>query len=53
VNAKNEDGDTPVDFGGLEWEVNLPGQVAVRKEIADLIRKNGGKTGEELKAAGN
>ena len=40
VNAKYLDGDTPLD-------------VAERyPEIADLLRKHGGKTGEELKAEG-
>ena len=40
VNAKGWDGRTPVDY-------------AIRKEeIADLLRKHGGKTGEELKAGG-
>jgi len=36
VNAKNVDGDTPLD--------------SADGEIADLLRKHGGKTGEELKA---
>ena len=39
VNAKDEDGKTP-----LGW--------ADDKETADLLRKHGGKTGEELKAEG-
>ena len=40
VNAKEEDGYTPLD-------------VAKRyPEIADLLRKHGAKTGEELKAEG-
>ena len=39
VNAKDDVGDTPVD-----WAAN--------KEIADLLRKHGGKTKEELEAAG-
>ena len=39
VNAKNADGDTPLDL-------------AFKTEIADLLRKHGGKTGEELKAEG-
>jgi ankyrin repeat protein len=39
VNAKDDVGDTPVD-----WADN--------KETADLLRKHGGKTGEELKAEG-
>ena len=39
VNAKDDVGDTPVD-----WADN--------KEISDLLRKHGAKTGEELKAEG-
>ncbi len=40
VNAKDEDGDTPLDMAiGLE-----------QPETVDLLRKHGGKTGEELKA---
>jgi ankyrin repeat protein len=42
VNAKNNVGWTPLDLAILMNE----------KEIADLLRKHGGKTGEELKAAG-
>ena len=38
VNAKDDDGGTPLDFAGAE--------------IADLLRKHGGKTGQELKAEG-
>ena len=40
VNAKMEDGDTPLDLA------------KGHSEIADLLRKHGGKTGEELKAEG-
>ena len=40
VNAKDEDGDTPLD------------NAKHKPETADLLRKHGGKTGEELKAAG-
>ncbi|MDP6189635.1 MAG: ankyrin repeat domain-containing protein, partial [Gammaproteobacteria bacterium] len=43
VNAKNEDDETPLDFAIIRK----------RTETADLLRKHGGKTGEELKAAGN
>ena len=39
VNAKGDDGRTPLDM-------------ADDKETADLLRKHGGKTGEELKAEG-
>jgi len=38
VNAKIVDGGTPLDYA--------------EAEIADLLRKHGGKTGEELKAEG-
>ena len=39
VNAKEDDGRTPLDYD--------------EGENADLLRKHGGKTGEELKAVGN
>ena len=38
VNAKEDDGDTPLDYAN--------------DEIADLLRKHGGKTSDELKAEG-
>ena len=42
VNAKDKDGATPLD-----------GAIAFKHiEIADILRKHGGKTGEELKAEG-
>ncbi len=40
VNAKDEDGDTPLD------------NAKYKPETADLLRKHGGKTGAELKAEG-
>jgi len=40
MNAKMEDGDTPLDLA------------KGHPETADLLRKHGGKTGEELKAEG-
>ena len=40
VNIRDKWGNTPLD-------------VTLSDEIADLLRKHGGKTGEELKAAGN
>ena len=43
VNAKDVEGDTPLDWAGRYGDA----------EIVDLLRKHGGKTGEELKAAGN
>ena len=40
VNAKDTDGDTP-----LDWAKN-------KQKVAELLRKNGAKTGADLKAAG-
>jgi len=40
VNAKDDDGETP-----LDWAKNKP-------QIATLLRKHGGKTSSELRAAG-
>jgi len=53
VNAKMNNGETLLDWAEsvLDWE--LPETKAAKKEIADLLRKHGGKTGAELKAAGN
>jgi ankyrin repeat protein len=42
VNAKDVEGQTPLDWAEEEKH----------KEIADLLRKHGGKTYEELEAAG-
>ena len=42
VNAKDDDGETPL---GLAIKLRY-------RELADLLRKHGGKTGEELKAEG-
>ena len=42
VNAKNRNGRTPLFNATVEGS----------KETADLLRKHGGKTGEELKAEG-
>jgi len=42
VNAKDANGETP-----LDWAIQF-----TQTEIADLLRKHGGKTGEEMKAAG-
>ena len=46
VNAKNDKGKTPLDRENLDY----PNAGA---EIADLLRKHGGKTPEDLKAEGN
>ena len=42
VNAKDDDGETP-----LDWAVDED-----HPETASLLRKHGGKTGDELKAEG-
>ena len=42
MNAKNDDGSTSLDFSIL----------LDNKEIADLLRKHGGKNKKELEAAG-
>ena len=43
VNAQMNNGNTP-----LDWAIKYN-----HPETADLLRKHGGKTGSELKAAGN
>ena len=43
VNAKNDEGGTPLDWAECCND---------KKETVDLLRKYGGKTSEELKAAG-
>jgi cytohesin len=42
VNAKDDDGDTPLDQAILDKQ----------PETADLLRKHGGKTAKELRAEG-
>ena len=42
VNAMDGDGETTLDYATEEKQ----------KELADLLRKHGGKTGDELKAGG-
>ena len=46
VNVQGVDGSTP-----LDWATHLDNPNA-SAELADLLRKHGGKTGEELKAEG-
>ena len=48
VNAKDKDDETPLDEAIIPT-LGLPGG---HSELADLLRKHGGKTGEELKAEG-
>ena len=52
VNAKSEGGHTPVDWAESVNDSHSPKDKAAKKEIADLLRKHGGKTGAELKAEG-
>ena len=51
VNARDVDGRTPLDSAKL-YEGDSPEDKAARMETADLLRKHGAKTGEELKAEG-
>ena len=51
VNASDAGGGTPLD--AAESLQRRDDYCAEHKEIADLLRKHGGKTYEELKAAGN
>jgi len=53
VNAMDDDGRTPLDDANKVLQDSSPEDKARDKETADLLRKHGGKTGEELKAAGN
>ncbi len=57
VNAKSDDGRTPLDEAkffsevfSADWSART---LLLHNEIVDLLRKHGGKTAEELKAAGN
>ena len=51
VNTKDENSLTPLDLAiQNQGSVMYPGR---QEEAADLLRKHGGKTGEELEAAGN
>jgi hypothetical protein len=54
VNAKNDDGVTPLDTAIVGFAFVAQGKVTMHKhpELADLLRKQGGKTGEELQAEG-
>ena len=52
VNAKDVDGGTPLDAAQSVNEDVPPEDKAANKEIADLLREHGGKTGAELKAEG-
>ena len=48
VNAKDANNQTPLDIAQINARLGHQSN----KETADLLRKHGGKTGEELKAEG-
>jgi len=48
VNAKSDIGETPLDWANMGYKGEPPEDKAVKKETADLLRKHGGKTSEEL-----
>ena len=52
VNAKNRGGQTPFDLAGEVYDWHSPEVKANHIETVLLLRKHGGKTGEELKAEG-
>tara|TARA_A100001011_G_C13548564_1_gene531489 strand:- start:168 stop:422 length:255 start_codon:yes stop_codon:yes gene_type:complete len=51
VNAKDHCDRTPLDLA-IENEYCIGPVIAAKNEIADLLRKHGGKTGEQLNAEG-
>ena len=53
VNAMDDRGETALDWALFAYDWEQPEVKAAKKEAADLLRKHGGKTGEELKAEGN
>jgi len=53
LNAKTSDGVTPLDWAEDVKNWQRSETKVAKKETADLLRHHGGKTGEELKAAGN
>jgi len=53
VNAKNDDGVTPLDASEDVKDWHAPEKKAAKKEIPNLLRKHGGKTGEEKKLKEN
>jgi ankyrin repeat protein len=52
VNAKDENGWTPLVYAKFVYKRESPDAKAAKKETADLLRRHGGKTSEELKAEG-
>ena len=52
LNLVNIYGETPLDATLKNFEIDSQKVKLNKKEIAELLRKHGGKTGEELKAEG-
>ncbi len=52
VNAKEIGDETPLDYAETVYEDYSSELKAAKKEIAELLRKHGAKTVEELKAEG-
>ena len=52
VNAKDDDGKTPLDWAEKVRHTDRPKTKAVKKETAELLRKHGGKRRRELEAEG-
>ena len=53
LNLVNIYGETPLDVTLKNFEIDSQNVKLNKKEIAELLRQNGGKTGDELKALGN
>ena len=53
VNAINSNNDSPLDIAELTFGIETSKQRSNLTQTADLLRKHGGKTSEELKAAEN
>jgi ankyrin repeat protein len=53
LNIVNIHGKTALDVALKNFEIDSQRVKLNKKEIAELLRQHGGKTGEELKAAGN
>ena len=53
LNLVNIYGETPLDVTVKNFEIDSQNVKLNKKQIAELLRKNGGKTGDELKALGN
>lgn len=53
LNLVNIYGETPLDATLKNFEIDSQNVKLNKKEIAELLRQNGGKTGDELKAVEN